>query len=103
MGEAVLGVVHLDRNKAHCHAAPVQAHHDLDVEIHPLAESALLKQRAARLDRIDAKAAHAVLDLEGERLNPDPDVSQVAAVEAPLWHRFIVFGGAGDERLREAL
>ncbi|MNS70989.1 hypothetical protein D3C72_1043420 [compost metagenome] len=100
VGAAVLGIDDPGRHEAHRHPAPMETHHHLGVEIHPPAEAHLVKQGAARRQGVDPKAAHAVFDGEGEGLYPDPDMGDIAAIEAPLGHRVVIEGAARHQGRR---
>ncbi|GDU88267.1 hypothetical protein ExPUPEC79_02089 [Escherichia coli] len=60
---------------------PVEAHHHFGVEIHPLADGGAFCQLQRRRNRINAKTAHAVFQLQGERFDPYPDVGDPAPVQ----------------------
>jgi hypothetical protein len=84
----------------HFHPVPIQAHQDFRIEIHAFAERMTTCQRLHRCDRIDPEAAHRIANRKRERVNPNPDVGQVARVQAQLRHRLVVHRAAGDDRLR---
>ena len=86
----IFWVDHLDWDKAHRVALPIQAHHDLGVIVHIVA--AVTRAGEAIGEWVDTHAAHAVLDLKGHSLNPDPKVGDIAPDEAALGDRVIVLG-----------
>src|SRR5690242_5509522 len=71
-----------DRDVDDGHAAPGQAHDDLRIEVHAIAEPLALEQRDGRLQRKAAKAAERVLDGAGARVCPDDQLGQASAVQA---------------------
>src|SRR5690606_23011873 len=72
----------------------------LDIEIHTRAEPRAIEQLDHGRERVDTEAAHAVRNIEGERVEPHEHVREIATVEAALRHRFIKHGPTANHLVR---
>ena len=85
-------------------AGPVQAHDDLGVEIHALADAgALVDQRGDGGQRIDAQAAHRIADAERQGLDPNADMRDPAPHDPSQRGRAVVDRPACHDRVRTVL
>ena len=82
---------------------PVQIHQYLAVKTHALVHVVAANLRTSGRHRVNAEAAHAVLDVGGQGVNPHPDVGGVAAVKARFGNRGIENRLAYDHVLRVLL
>ena len=98
MGQSIQRIGNAGRDKIAGVALPVEAHHDFGVEVHPFAERDALRQLQHRGDRIHAKPAHAVFQLERKRFNPYPDVGYPATVQARTRNGIVIDRLPGDQR-----
>ena len=85
-------------------AGPVQAHDDLGVEIHALADAgALVDQRGDGGQRIDAQATHRIADAEGQGLDPNADMRDPAPHDTSQGGRAVVDRPACHDCVRTVL
>ncbi|RMS18764.1 hypothetical protein ALP75_205193 [Pseudomonas syringae pv. actinidiae] len=97
MRQAVLWIVNAGRQPAHRLTAPRQAHEDLRIEVHALADSHRIDQREHRRQRVQAKTAHRVANLQRQRVDPYPDVGEIAGVQTTFRHACVVLRITADQ------
>jgi hypothetical protein len=95
--EAVGRIGDADRDEGDRGACPKKANHDFDVEVHAASEGVAVEEGEGGGEGINAEATHAVFDLQGEGLEPDPEVRDEASVAARGRDRGVEDGVARDE------
>ena len=77
-------------------APPVKAHRYLDVEIHAQAQFLAVEQSYGRFQRVHAKAAHGIGNIQRQRFDPHPKACNPSSVQAARRHRVIELWFPGD-------
>src|ERR1043166_6622238 len=97
--DSVMRVNNSRRNVDDLYAVPIQAHGHLDIEIHSCAEPAAAVQGDYRLKRIDAKAAHRIVNLPRHRIDRNPEICQTSGVKPQRRRASVVFGTPKNQRI----